>query len=285
MKKLTKGIKVLFGIFLIAFSFNLFFIKNDIVIGDIVGLSVLANKIYNVDFFIFIFSLNVVMLALCYILQNEITAKKAIPVTLLLPIFIKLTEPLINMISLNELEILVQVIIGAILIGYGYGLIKQQEYSPGGLEVLGDIYGKFFNRNSKVINFIFNILIVLISLLYFNLENVIYAVIALVIINQISNKLMLNIGENKTFYIYTDKFKEVKNYLINEEKQDVTIFDVKGINNKKQRAIMCVLNKNDYLKVKLAIEEIDSESFLIVTDSHESINQSLSIRELTNNEN
>ena len=284
MKEIFKGFKVLLGVILIACSFNLFFIKNNIIIGDIVGLSLLANKIYDIDFFMFIFSLNIILLTLCYTLQDEITAKKAMAVSLLLPVVIRLTKPLINMVIIKDIEVLVIVVIGAILIGTGYGLIKQAGYSTGGLEILGNIYAKLFGRNSRIINYIFNILIVMISLLYFNVENFFYAIIALIIIDQISNKMMLNIGDNKTFYIYTDKYEMVKSYLVNEEKHDVTIFNARGLKNKKQKVIMCVLSSNEYLKTKLAIETIDSESFVIVTDSYESVNRNLSIRRSINNE-
>lgn len=116
--------------------------------------------------------------------------------------------------------------------------------------------------------------IVLLGGFVLGIESMIYSIIALQIISTLSNKTMLRINANKVFYIETTKFKEVKQYLTQDLKYDITIFDVQGgYSNNLKKLILCSVKTNDYYKVKTGLEMIDKDIFIIINENYELLNE------------
>ncbi len=282
MKNILKRYLILIiGAIIIAFAFNIFLFNKNIIFGDIIGLSILSHTIYGIDTFIFIFSINMVILALGYSVFNEKIIIKAIPVSIILPIAITLLKPLTNIISIPNIEFPILVTIASLIVGLGYGLIHKAGFNFGGVDLLSDVISCYTKMNNKNIEIIINIFIITLGGFYFGLEAMIYGTLSLLIIMFLRNRIELGINDNKTFYIITDKVEEVKQYIINTEKKDITIFDVQGgYKNKNQKLIMCVLEIKDYYRIQAGITQIDPNSFITITDSYESINPNLSINGL-----
>jgi uncharacterized membrane-anchored protein YitT (DUF2179 family) len=75
---------------------------------------------------------------------------------------------------------------------------------------------------------------------------------------------------NKKFYIISEKYEEIKSYIINDLKHGITIFKGKGgLNQKSKNIIMTVLPTKDFYELKKNILEIDQEAFFIITDAYE----------------
>ena len=99
---------------------------------------------------------------------------------------------------------------------------------------------------------------------------ILYAFVIIYISSFVIDKVILGISSNKAFYITTSKDEAVKDYLINNLKHTVTIFDVKGgFLQKKRRVLLAVVPTREYFKLKEGIKEIDPKAFFVVTDAYE----------------
>ena len=260
----------IFGVFLQALTFNLFFSKYNIVNGGSTGLSIIFNHLYGIDEskFVLIVSLMLVFLSL-FCLGLKKTAKTLIG-TLIYPAFIKITSYLLVYINIDSSSFLLLMIYGGILSGFATGIIMKTGFTTGGFNILYQILNKYLKISIGNASLVSNSLIIVFGALIFGIPNAIYAVITLIISAFITDRVILGISKNKTFYIITDKEKDVKEYIIKKLNHKITMINVKGgYTNDKKKMLMCVIPTKEYFNLKEVVQEIDKEAFFLITDAYE----------------
>ena len=81
---------------------------------------------------------------------------------------------------------------------------------------------------------------------------------------------MLETSVTKTFYIITNKDKEISQYIINNLGYGVTKMNGKGgYTNENKKVLMCAIPTRQYYEVKNILEEIDEDVFFLITDTYE----------------
>ncbi|UKI27375.1 MAG: YitT family protein [Bacilli bacterium] len=76
------------------------------------------------------------------------------------------------------------------------------------------------------------------------------------------------------FYIVTSKYKDVKDYIINNLGHTATIVNAKGgYSSKSKKMILCVVSTTEYIKMKEVIKKIDKDAFFLITDSYSVTNK------------
>ena len=79
----------------------------------------------------------------------------------------------------------------------------------------------------------------------------------------------------------TKKSSEIQEYLTKELKYDITIFETRGgFSKKHQKLILCSVKTKDYYKVKTAIQLIDSEAFITITENYEIMNENTMVPQI-----
>ena len=72
------------------------------------------------------------------------------------------------------------------------------------------------------------------------------------------------------FFIHTDKEEEVKDFILKIIESGVTEFDIHGaFSHKKKKMLMCVVPTERYSLLKSAIQEVDPDAFIVVSDCYE----------------
>ncbi len=273
MRTLKKYISVICGIFLIAVSYNLFFSANNLDTGGVGGLAIVVNRLFFVPESLFILIVNILLLILSFWILGKDLTKNTLMGALLSPVFIELTSHITSHIIIKDLDMLVIAVLGGVISGVGYGLLFKNNFTSGGTDILNQIAEKLFKISIGTSMIYIDGAIVMLGGLVFGIESMIYSIIALFLISMLSNKSTLGINNNKTFYIRTKKYKEVKEYLMKDLKCDVTIFDTYGnASNKKSKLIMCSVNQKDYYKLKTGLEMIDPEIFITITNNYQAKN-------------
>lgn len=113
-------------------------------------------------------------------------------------------------------------------------------------------------------------LIIVIGSFAFGFNHLMYSLIILYIIANMTDKVVLGISDSKSFYIITEKEKEVKEFVIKELNHGVTEFKaIGGYNNDHQTVLMSVIPTREYYKLKEGIYNIDKKAFFVVMDSYE----------------
>lgn len=257
------------GMVFTSIAISLFFNPNNIVVGGVVGLSMIINTYLNADLSLLTLVISSLLLILSFLLFGSKYSLKYTYGTFLFPIFVKASTLLVNVIDLRNTSLFLLVMCGAILSGLGLGLVKKSGYSLGGFGVIYDLLYEKFKISIGTANLICNFIVAVLSIYTFGIYSCIYAIIGLYISSYISDRVVLGISRNKAFYIVTKKSNEVKEYLINNLNHTVTVINAKGgYSDRKKEMLLCVIPTVEYIKIKEIIKEIDKDVFFLITDSY-----------------
>lgn len=259
------------GVFILAVTYNIFFLKYELVTGGTSGLAIIVNHVFKMDPALFIFIVEIFLLILSFLLLGSKQTGMTILGSLLFPFFISLTgdicATITNNISFDSYVIIC--LISGVLFGTGSGLVYKMGYSTGGADIVMQILNKYLKISTGVASFITSIVVIVPGGFVFGLNKAIYGTIIVVIISVLVDKIMLGISNSKMFYIRTKKLEEVQDF-IKEMNTGYTIIKADGAYSKKKYdMIMCVLPTRDYYMFKNVIQKIDPEAFFIITDCYE----------------
>ena len=270
-KKVGKRVTMLIiSLFFSAIVYNLFLLPVNLVTGGSSGIATITNYVYGIDpaLMILIVSIICALLSLMY-LGPEVTAV-TILASFLYPFFVKITEPLTDIIQLDYSDMFTITLFAGALNGIANGIMYKTGYNNGGLPVISQILEKYCKIPIAKTSAFMNITVVLIGGIFFGSTNVMYAIILIYLNSIIINKVLLGISNNKAFYIITSEEDQIKDYIIRILGHSVTVFDVKGgFLNKKSKVVLTVVPSREYYRVTEGIKLIDKEAFFVVTDSYE----------------
>lgn len=268
--KVRRYLELIIGVLLIALAFNVFLLPNDIVFGGVSGLSIIVKEFLPINPSHFIMISSLILLVISYIVLGKEKTKGSIVGSILFPIFVDLTANINQYIELDTSNLLLAVIFGGIIYGFGAGLVFRAGFTTGGTDIINQIISKYCHVSMGNAMLMSDGLIVLCGAFFFGVTKLMYAIIVIYIIGLMTDKVLLGISNSKAFYIITNEDEKVRDYLMNELHHGVTIFNVKGgYTNKKDEVILCVVPTNEYYKVKEGIREIDETAFFVVCDAYE----------------
>ena len=269
--KFKNYLMLLSGCLIVAFAFNLFFLRYNIVCFGVSGISIVLSE-FGVNPSAFIFFANLFLLIISYFFLGIDDVKNQLVGALIYPVFVQLTLYVTNMIDLGELEFIIIAVMGGILAGIGYGLIYKSGFSTGGTDVLGNLICKYSKMSMGNAMMIVNITIIVIGKIVFSWKIVMYAIVVAYLISIVTDKILLGISNSKAFYIVVSKDKEqvVRDFLISLPGVGSTVIEaLGGYSNDKQMLIMAVAPTKMYFVIKEGLKEIDKEIFYLVCDSYE----------------
>lgn len=282
MKKKMKTYSiVIFGLLLVALSFNLFLAPNNLVAGGVSGAAIVVRELIGLKESTFIYIANFLLVLVSLRFLGPEKTKNTLLGSVLFPVFISLTEPVTKLITF-DLDPLILAVLGGTISGIGYGLIFRNNFTTGGTDILNQIVEKNLKIPMGKSILMIDGPIVVFGLITFGLEQTIYSLIVLALISTLSNKTMFGLNKNRVLYIQTDKVREITKYLSETFYYDTTIMDmIGGYTKKKKKMILCTVSDRDYYEIKEGIKLIDKESFIAVTKAYEQKNANKKLREGT----
>lgn len=261
---------LLVGCFIAAFGFNVFFLHNNLVCTGISGLSIVLQEYIEPSKLIL--GMNIFLLILSFITLGFEKTKNSIIGSLIYPIFVSLTEPLVPYFNLQGLELIVIAIFGAVFAGFGFGIVFKNGFTTGGTDILNQIVSKYTKVSIGSAMLIVDGLIVMTAKLSFTWETVLYGFIILYIMSILTDKVILGISQSKAFYIVTNKEEEIRKFLLSINNVGVTLLNVKGgYSNDKHILLLAVVPSRNYFIVKEGLKAIDENVFFLVCDAYEVI--------------
>ena len=272
-KRLYRYSLLLLSLIISALVYNIFLLPLNIVTGGTGGIATITKYLYDINpsIMILILSLACAIISLMY-LGKEITIC-ALVSSVIYPVLVTITAPIAKLLPIDTSDMFIIIIFAGVLSGIASGLMYKTGYNTGGLAIISQILYKNFKIPVSTTGLIMNLVIVIVGGVYFGPANAMYACILLYISNLVLDKVLLGISNNKAFYIITSKQEEIKEYVMEELKHSVTVFDVKGgFLEKKKNVLLTVIPTREYYKVTDKIKQIDEKAFFVVTDSYEVAN-------------
>ncbi len=267
--KIFRFIQFLIGVFIISVAFNLFILPCNLVYG-VSGMGVMLKKLYNINPSVVILIGNAFLLLVSLVFLGSEKTKHTILGAMIYPIMIALTAWVPDVVEISMKDTLVVVLFGAVISGFGYGLIFKAGYTTGGTDILNEIVVKYAKTSMGNAMLFVDGFVLMLGVFVFGFTKIMYSIIALYIISLMTDKVMIGISSTKSFFIITSKEKEVKDYILNEMGHGVTSLEGKGaFSGNKQAVLMCVIPTKEYFLAKEGIHTIDKNAFFVVADAYE----------------
>ena len=277
-EKINQYITFFLGLIVSTLSFNLFLSRNNFVTGGVSGISIIINRLVGVNESIFMLVVNIILVILSFILLGKEKTRNTILGSILFPVFVHLTSYITDSIAL-EIDPFLQAILAGLLSGLGSGLVFKSNFTTGGTDIVSQIIEKYAHVPMSTAIRAIDVPIVLLGWMVFGFNNMMYALIALVILSGVSNSTMLELNKNRLMYITSQKTKEIQKYLMNEHEYDVTITKkIGGYTGRVDNLILCSVDKERYYEIKEGILLIDPDAFIVVTKSYEQKNANHALR-------
>lgn len=270
MKKYKSYLYLILGCMIVATSFTIFLKPNSFVTGGVSGLSIVINHYFPIDTSLFILIVSIILLIISYFTLGREKTFNSILGSILFPILIKVMELIFNYFPLDIDNLLLMSVFAGVLNGIGIGLVYKAGFTTGGTDIICLIVAKYMKLTIGTSILVTEIIIILLGGLAFGINNLLYALIILILASKISDRVLLGISSNKSFYIVTGEEEKVQEFILHELKNGVTILDAKGSFSKEKKSVlMAVVPTMKYTKLKEGIKEIDKNAFFVVCDAYE----------------
>lgn len=269
---LSEILILMLGCILMSISLNLFFDPHSIAPGGLTGFAIVVNTLIHVPLWIINLVLNVPIFLFAYKILTKKDCIKTILGIVFLTLALKLTE---NLAILNVTEdVFLAIIVGAILMGLGLGLIFRINGTTGGTDLIGLLLNSYFPSVSVPIlmGIVDCIVVTLSGIVNKEIEIGLYSAISLYIIVKVSDLVIQGLDYSKSFTIISDKSDEIKLEIMEELDRGATILKGEGAytgNDKK--ILLVVVMKKEVVKLKKLVKEIDPDAFVIISDVHEAL--------------
>lgn len=267
--RVRRYFQFILGLLLVSSAFNLLVLPMKITYG-VSGIAVILNSVYQIDPFIVIMIGSVILLIMSYILLGKEKTANTIVGSIMYPIFVKLTAGLTSAIVISFEDPLLITLFGAVISGFGLGLIFKAGFTTGGTDILNQIVSKYFKMSIGNAMFFTDGIIILSGLFFFDWTTVMYSMLTLYIVSVMADKVILGISQSKMFYIITNHETAVKKFVLEHLSHGVTVLEASGgFTGNRQKVIMCIIPTKEYFLAKEGIHSIDPDAFFVVADAYE----------------
>ena len=260
----------IWGVLVYAISFSIFFSPKNIITGGTTGLSLIVDKFLKIDTSVFVFFVSFTLLVIGYFLLGKKNTIKTIFGVILLPIFLEFSSIFQVLFHLEASSLFLTIFFGGIMMGLGNGMIIRSGFSVGGFQTIYQILYKYFGISIGKSTLWVNSVLIFISGMIFGVSNALYAIIGLYISSVVTDRVMLESSITKTFFIITNKEKEISQYIVENLGYGVTAMNAEGgYSGKNKKILMCAIPTRHYYELKESIQELDEEVFFLITDTYE----------------
>ena len=167
---------------------------------------------------------------------------------------------------------IIAAVFGGVFIGAGLGLVYLRDGTTGGTDIINKLIQKAKPYLSLgFIMMITDATVVIISILAFgNLESGLYAIIAIFVSSRVMDRLLYGGKEGKAILIFSEKSEEIGQAILSKTPRGATFLEGKGVySGEDKNVICCAVHKNEYVKLKRLVHEINPNAFIITTTANE----------------
>lgn len=257
---------IFIGCLLMALSFNLFFIPNQIAPGGLSGVATILFHVFSFPVGVTTLVLNVPLFLIGIKMAGRRFGAKTLVATLLLSIFIDL----VKVPSLTDDSLLAS-IYGGFLMGLGLGLVFRAKATTGGTDLFANLIHKYFPSISVAwVLFAVDFIVVVAAALVFGPSEALYAIVALALSAKMIDLIQEGLNSAKAAIIISEHADEISRRVMEEMDRGVTVLKGSGAyTGRDKNVLLCVVNRGEIARLKSLILELDKNAFVLVADVRE----------------
>jgi uncharacterized membrane-anchored protein YitT (DUF2179 family) len=262
---------IIIGSFILASGFVLFITPYKIVPGGVYGIAIVIHYILGTPVGLTALSMDIPLTLIGIRILGPRFGYKTVIGFLLTALFVDGLTYFYGEDPLVANEPLLSAIFGGVFLGIGLGMIFKSKATSGGTDIVAMIISKYTSLPVGQLLIWVDSVIVLLGLLVFQDWKIpLYSLIVIYITGKVIDAILQGIDYDKTLFIISDKYQEIRHKIINDLNRGGTYLKGKGMYNGDEKTIIfTVVNRREMAMLQEYIRQIDPHAFLTVINANE----------------
>lgn len=274
--KIAKKIVLIFvGTLLMSIGAHFFNFPSKIAAGGVGGTALIVNTLIpSLEKASIIIVLNIVLFIIGVLALGKefgvFTFVGVASYSLFLKVF-EIIEPVPKLLVDDKL---VNLIIGASLIGVGIALVFNQNASTGGSDVIVKILDRYTRLNISGSVIFTDSLVIIFASLVLGIESGIYSILSLTITTIIMDKIISGFNIKYSMTIISTEIEKINSFIHQDLNRGTTIYKaLGGYTGGERNILVTIVDRTQYIKIRNYINKIDSNAFVFVSHTSEVIGE------------
>lgn len=256
---------VILGNILYAFVIRLFLLPGNLMTGGTTGIGLVVKHFTGVSISGFVLVFNIVMLLVGWTLLGKKFALTTVISSFTYPIALEAANHIFGDLVITT-DPMLNTIFAGLGIGIGLGIVIRTGASTGGMDIPPLVLNKYFRIPVSLSLNVFDILILVLQIVYNPPERVLYGVLLVMIYTTVLDKVLM-MGNTKTeVKIISSQVEEIRQAILAQVDRGVTmLYGEGGYRQEQTQIVLSIVSNRELPQVEKLIRHIDPEAFMIVS--------------------
>ena len=256
---------VILGNVFYAFVIRLFLLPGNLMTGGTTGIGLVVKHFTGTSISGFVLVFNIVMLIVGWTLLGKKFALTTVISSFTYPIALEAANHIFGDLVITT-DPMLNTIFAGLGIGIGLGIVIRTGASTGGMDIPPLVLNKYFRIPVSVSLNIFDMLILVLQIVYNPPERVLYGVLLVMIYTTVLDKVLM-MGNTKTeVKVISSQVEEIRQAILAQVDRGVTmLYGEGGYRQKQTQIVLSIVSNRELPQVEKLIRHIDPEAFMIVS--------------------
>ena len=265
LKRASTVAKVIFGNVFYAFVIKLFLLPGNLMTGGTTGIGLVVKYFTGASISGFVLVFNIVMLLVGWTFLGKKFALTTVISSFTYPIALEAANHIFGDLVITT-DPMLNTIFAGLGIGIGLGIVIRTGASTGGMDIPPLVLNKYFRIPVSLSLNVFDILILVLQIVYNPPERVLYGVLLVMIYTTVLDKVLM-MGNTKTeVKIISSHVEEIRQAILAQVDRGVTmLYGEGGYRQEQTQIVLSIVSNRELPQVERLIRHIDPEAFMIVS--------------------
>lgn len=256
---------VILGNVFYAFVIRLFLLPGNLMTGGTTGIGLVVKHFTGTSISGFVLVFNIVMLIVGWTLLGKKFALTTVISSFTYPIALEAANHIFGDLVITT-DPMLNTIFAGLGIGIGLGIVIRTGASTGGMDIPPLVLNKYFRIPVSLSLNVFDILILVLQIVYNPPERVLYGVLLVMIYTTVLDKVLM-MGNTKTeVKIISSHVEEIRQAILAQVDRGVTmLYGEGGYRQEQTQIVLSIVSNRELPQVERLIRHIDPEAFMIVS--------------------
>lgn len=268
--KLKNILFILLGTAIFSFGIVHFNMQNNLGEGGFTGITLLFYFLWGWNPAISNLALNIPLFLIGWKLLGRTTLFYSIIGTISVSVFLAIFQIKPIPLALQS-DLTLAALYAGVLIGIGLGIVFRFGGTTGGVDIIARIVNKYVGWSMGRTMFLFDFFVIATSIFtYLKIVEGMYTLVVVYIGARVIDFIQEGAYAARGVTIISKKHEEIADKINQEMNRGVTILNGKGhFTGERQQVIYCIVAKNEIIRLKNIMNEIDPYAFASVSSVHE----------------
>ncbi len=266
LENVKKILLVILGNAIVAFGVCYFILPVNFIMGGVTGLGLIFSHYFSMDISTVTYVINILFFFVGLFFMGKKFAFGIIISTVTYPTFLYIYRKIPNL-SYDGEDIMLALVLSAILIGLGDGLILKNGASSGGIEVLSCVINKKTGIKLALLINCVDMIILFIQLFYSSIDQILYGILLTIFLSFVLDKVLMLGSKSNQVTIISPKNEKIRQMILSDLDLGCSMIKMEtGFVGNATQAVMCVLPRNKLQALYAAVLELDEEAFIVTAE-------------------